>query len=214
MLTALKSATKTAHSGLRRRCLNNSSTLKVTPLTYNLKEIYQNGELTTDRTTRIFRVVQNEGTRQVTRDLTNYNLDTIISVGYRISSGRATQFRRWATGVLKQYTIKGYVIDRKRMENGSLLGEDYFEALLEEIREIRISERRFYQKITDLYATAIDYDKKSPTTKQFFAKVQNSMHYAVTRMTVHELIYTRADSTPEPAKTHPHDHAGLGGKNR
>ncbi len=164
-------------------------------ITYHLKEIYQSGELLEDRTTRIFRVVQTEGSRQVTRDLTHYNLDTIIATGYRVNSVRATQFRRWATGVLRQYTLKGYLIDRKRMENGPLLGEDYFEELLEEIREIRISERRFYQKITDLYATAIDYDKNAPATKQFFTRVQNAMHYAVTHKTAPELIYSRADST-------------------
>ncbi len=164
-------------------------------ITYHLKEVYQSGELSEDRTTRIFRVVQTEGSRQVTRDLIHYNLDAIISVGYRVNSGRATQFRRWATNVLRQYTLKGYLIDRKRMENGPLLGEDYFEELLEEIREIRISERRFYQKITDLYATAIDYDKNSPAARQFFARIQNAMHYAVTHKTAPELIYNRADSS-------------------
>ncbi|MDV0441622.1 virulence RhuM family protein [Methanorbis furvi] len=163
-------------------------------LSEHLTLIYQNGELLEDRTTRNFRVVQTEGDRQVTRDIIHYNLDAVISVGYRVNSVRATQFRRWATGVLKQYTIKGYIIDKKRMENGGLLGEDYFEELLEEIREIRISERRFYQKITDLYATAIDYDKDSTLTKQFFAKVQNAMHYAVTQKTAPEIIYTRASA--------------------
>jgi hypothetical protein len=138
-----------------------------------------------------------EGTRQVAREIEHYNLDAVISVGYRVNSIRATQFRRWATQVLKQYAITGYVIDRKRMENGAFLGEDYFERLLEEIREIRLSERRFYQKVTDIYATSVDYDKNAPTTKLFFATVQNKMHYAITGNTAPELIMGRADSSKE-----------------
>lgn len=110
---------------------------------------------------------------------------------------RATQFRRWATQVLRTYTIQGYVMDRKRMENGSFIGEDYFEKLLEEIREIRLSERRFYQKITDIYATSIDYDNDSPLTRKFFAKVQNKMHYEISHQTAAEIIYNRADYTQE-----------------
>lgn len=164
-------------------------------ITYHLKEIYDSGELERDSTTRKFRVVQVEGSRNVTRDLEHFNLDAIISVGYRVNSLRATQFRRWATQILKKYTLQGYVLDRKRMENGAFLNEDYFEKLLEEIREIRLSERRFYQKVTDIYATSIDYDKDSPITRQFFAKVQNKMHYAVSKQTAAEIIYTRADST-------------------
>lgn len=109
----------------------------------------------------------------------HYSLDAIISVGYRVNTSRATAFRQWATSVLKDYAIRGYVIDKKRMENGSFLGEDYFEHLLAEIREIRLSERRFYQKITDIYATAMDYNKEAVITKEFFAKVQNKLHYAV-----------------------------------
>lgn len=123
-----------------------------------------------------------------------YSLDAIISVGYRVNSRRATQFRRWATQVLKKYTIEGYVLDKKRMENGTFLNKDYFEKLLEEIREIRLSERRFYQKITDIYATSIDYDAKAPTTIEFFKKVQNKMHYAITHQTAAEIIYNRANS--------------------
>ena len=126
-----------------------------------------------------------------------YSLDAIISVGYRINSHRATQFRRWATQVLKKYTIEGYALDKKRMENGSFLNNDYFEKLLEEIREIRLSERRFYQKITDIYATSIDYDTKAPTTIDFFRKVQNKMHYAITHQTAAEIIYNRADHTKQ-----------------
>ena len=163
-------------------------------ITYHLQEIYKCGELEKDSTTRKFRVVQKEGSRMVNRDIEHYNLDAVISVGYRVNSIRATQFRRWATQVLKKYTITGYVIDRKRMENGSFIGEDYFEHLLEEIREIRLSERRFYQKITDIYATSVDYDKNSPLTKKFFATVQNKMHYAVTGLTAAELIKDRVSA--------------------
>ena len=163
-------------------------------ITYHLQEIYKSGELEREATTRKFRVVQTEGARQVSREVDHYNLDAVISVGYRVNSIRATQFRRWATQVLKQFAIRGYVIDKKRMENGTALGEDYFERLLEEIREIRLSERRFYQKITDIYATSVDYDAKAPTSQKFFATVQNKMHYAVTGHTAGELIATRADS--------------------
>lgn len=163
-------------------------------ITYHLQEIYKSGELEREATTRKFRVVQTEGTRQVSREVDHYSLDAVISVGYRVNSIRATQFRRWATQVLKQFAIRGYVIDKKRMENGTALGEDYFERLLEEIREIRLSERRFYQKITDIYATSIDYDAKAPTSQKFFATVQNKMHYAVTGHTAGELIAARADS--------------------
>lgn len=168
----------------------------VTPPTISehLKNIFASGELDEKATLRKFRIVQTEGTRQVNRDVDHYNLDAVISVGYRVNSIRATQFRRWATQVLKQFAIRGYVIDKKRMENGTALGEDYFERLLEEIREIRLSERRFYQKITDIYATSIDYDAKAPTSQKFFATVQNKMHYAVTGHTAGELIAARADS--------------------
>lgn len=166
-------------------------------LSEHLSNIYTSGELDEESTVRKFRTVQQEGKRQVNRELIHYNLDAVISVGYRVNSIRATQFRRWATQVLAQYAKTGYVIDRERMENGAFLDEDYFERLLEEIREIRLSERRFYQKITDIYATSIDYDKGSPVTKQFFAKVQNKMHYAVTGNTAAEIIFTRANSQKE-----------------
>ena len=126
-----------------------------------------------------------------------YNLDAIISVGYRVNSIRATQFRRWATNVLKTFTIQGYVLDKERMKNGSFIDEDYFEKLLEEIREIRLSERRFYQKVTDIYATSIDYDPESPISIAFFKKVQNKMHFAVSKQTTAEIIYNRADSEKE-----------------
>ena len=123
-----------------------------------------------------------------------YNLDAIISVGYRVNSIRATQFRRWATNILKTFTIQGYVLDKERMKNGSFIDKDYFEKLLEEIREIRLSERRFYQKITDIYATSVDYDRKSPITIEFFKKIQNKMHYATHGHTAAEVIYARADA--------------------
>ncbi|MDR2146234.1 MAG: virulence RhuM family protein [Tannerella sp.] len=163
----------------------------------HLKNIYSEGELNEISTTEDFSVVQHEGNREVRRMVKHYNLDAIIAVGYRVNSRRATAFRQWATSVLRDFAIRGYVIDRKRMENGLFLGEDYFEHLLAEIREIRLSERRFYQKITDIYATAMDYNPESPTTKEFFAKVQNKIHYAVHKHTAAELIFTRADHNKE-----------------
>lgn len=163
----------------------------------HLKNIYNDLELVKDSTTEEFSVVQKEGNREVKRNVKYYNLDAVISVGYRVNTDRAIQFRRWATNVLKEFSKKGYIIDKKRMENGVFFDEDYFESLLAEIREIRLSERRFYQKITDIYATSIDYDKSSPTTIKFFKKVQNKMHYAVTHQTAAEIIYNRADHTKE-----------------
>lgn len=171
--------------------------VNVPAISKHLQNIFNEGELDQKSTVSKMETVQNEGGRSVTRMIDYYNLDAVISVGYRINSIRATQFRRWATQVLKQFAVKGYVIDRKRMENGAFLGEDYFERLLEEIREIRLSERRFYQKVTDIYATSVDYDRNSPTTKLFFATVQNKMHYAITGNTAPELIMGRADSNKE-----------------
>ena len=168
--------------------------VSVKTINEHLKNIYNEGELERESTIRKFRIVQTEGGRKVSREIDHYSLDAVISVGYRVNSIRATQFRRWATQVLKQFAIRGYVIDKKRMENGTALGEDYFERLLEEIREIRLSERRFYQKITDIYATSIDYDAKAPMSQKFFATVQNKMHFAVTGHTAGELIAARADS--------------------
>ena len=163
----------------------------------HLKNIFAENELSESATAKEFLAVQTEGSRQVQRSIQHYNLDAIIAVGYRVNSKRATAFRQWATGVLRDYTLRGYVMDRKRMENGAFLNEDYFERLLEEIREIRLSERRFYQKITDIYATAMDYDRNAPITQEFFAKVQNKMHYAVHGHTAAELIVRRADHTQE-----------------
>ncbi len=169
----------------------------VNTINYHLKEIFKTGEIEENRTIRKFRIVQIEGKRQVERLVDFYNLDAIISVGYRVNSTRATQFRQWATQVLKQFAIRGYVLDRKRMENGVFLGEEYFEHLMQEVREIRLSERHFYQKVTDIYATSVDYNKDAPTTRKFFAKVQNKLHYGIHGHTAAELIYKRADSNKE-----------------
>ncbi len=167
----------------------------VRTISEHLKNIYATGELVREATFRKFRTVQPEGGRDVMRNVDFYNLDAIISVGYRVNSVRATQFRQWATGVLREFAIKGFVLDKKRLENGAFLGQDYFERLLAEIREIRLSERRFYQKITDIYATAVDYNQDAPTTKAFFAKVQNKLHFAIHGHTAAELIAKRADAT-------------------
>lgn len=159
----------------------------------HLQNIYDAGEISQIATVRKFRTVQREGKRNVRRDVYFYNLDAIISVGYRVNSVRATQFRIWATKTLKNFMIKGYVIDDERLKNGSHFGKDYFDELLEKIREIRASERRFYQKITDIYATAVDYDARSPMTQEFFATVQNKLHFAIHGQTAPELIASRAD---------------------
>ena len=164
---------------------------------FHLQNIFNEGELQQDRTTQKIGVVQLEGFRNVNREPTFYNLDAIISVGYRVSSIRATQFRQWCTYILRQYAIRGYVLDRKRMENGSFIGEDYFEHLLAEIREIRLSERRLYLKLTDIYATSIDYNKDAPTTQLFYKQIQNKMHYAVHQHTAAELIVERASADKE-----------------
>lgn len=160
----------------------------------HLKNIFKNGELIEDSVTEKISATAADGKNYLTKF---YNLDAIISVGYRVNSIRATQFRQWCTCVIRQFAIRGYVVDKKRMENGSFIGEDYFEHLLAEIREIRLSERRFYQKLTDIYATSIDYNKDAPTTRLFFKKVQNKMHYAVHGHTAAELIVERADAEKE-----------------
>ena len=160
----------------------------------HLKNIFASGELVKDSVTEKNSATAADGKNYQTMF---YNLDAIISVGYRVNSVRATQFRQWCTFVLRQFAIRGYVLDHKRMENGAFFGVDYFEHLLAEIREIRLSERRFYQKLTDIYATAIDYNKDAPTTRLFFKKVQNKMHYAVHGHTAAELIVERADANKE-----------------
>ncbi len=166
----------------------------VRTISEHLKNIFAGGELQQNSVILKFRSTAADGKQYLTNF---YNLDAIISVGYRVNSKRAIQFRQWATGILRDFAIKGYVLDRKRLENGSFLGEDYFERLLDEIREIRLSERRFYQKITDIYATSIDYNKDAPTTCEFFAKVQNKLHYAIHRHTAAELIMQRADRSKD-----------------
>lgn len=163
----------------------------------HLKNIYESRELKEEATAEKISVVRREGNRDVNRSLQFYSLDAIIAVGYRVNSIRATQFRQWATAVLRQFAIRGYVVDKKRMENGVFLSEDYFEHLLAEIREIRLSERRFYQKLTDIYATSMDYNKDAPTTRLFFKRIQNKMHYAVHQHTAAELIMERADAEKE-----------------
>lgn len=159
----------------------------------HINEIYNTYELEESSTSKKFLLVQTEGNREVKRNVQYYNLDMVISIGYRVNSERAIQFRRWATYILKEFS-KGYIIDKKRMSNGAFFDEDYYDSLMAEIREIRLSERRFYQKITDIYATSVDYDSKSPTTIKFFKKVQNKMHYAISHQTAAEIIYNRADS--------------------
>ena len=163
----------------------------------HIKKIYLDSELEEDSTIRNFRIVQTEGSRQVTRDTKHYNLQMIIAVGFKVNNERAVQFRKWANNIVKDYTIKGWAMDDERLKRGTYLTEKYFDEQLERIREIRASERKFYQKITDLYATAIDYDKNSAATKRFYATVQNKMHFAVHGHTASELIVERADHTKE-----------------
>ena len=163
-------------------------------ITKHLKNIFDSEELIADRVCAKFAHTAEDGK---TYNTMFYNLDAIISVGYRVNSIRATQFRQWCTYVIRQFAIRGYIVDKKRMENGSFINVDYFEQLLEEIREIRLSERNFYQKLTDIYATAIDYNKDAPTTRRFFKKVQNKMHYAVHGHTAAELIVERANAEKE-----------------
>lgn len=168
--------------------------VNVRTINEHLKNIFEADELNQNSVIRNFRITASDGKKYNTQF---YSLDAIISVGYRVNSKRATQFRQWATSVLRDFAIKGYVIDKKRMENGSFLSEDYFEHLLAEIREIRLSERRFYQKITDIYATSLDYNPDAPATKEFFAKVQNKLHFAIHGHTAAELIMNRAKSEKE-----------------
>jgi hypothetical protein len=163
-------------------------------VTKHLKNIFESHELDEEGVSSILEHTANDGKKYHTK---YYNLDAIISVGYRVNSKKATQFRQWATSVLREFAIKGFVLDKKRLENGTFLGKNYFDKLLEEIREIRLSERMFYQKITDIYATSVDYNKDDETTKTFFAKVQNKLHFAIHGHTAAELIYHRANSTKE-----------------
>jgi hypothetical protein len=164
-------------------------------ITKHLSNIYEIGEADENSTCSKMEQVQIEGNRQVKRILEYYNLDAVISVGYRVNSMRATQFRQWATSVLTTYARQGYIIDKERMKTGAFLGQDYYNQLLADIQEIRLSERRFYQKVTDIYATSIDYNAKSPTTKDFFALVQNKLHWAIHQRTAAEIVVERADAT-------------------
>jgi len=163
----------------------------------HLGNVYTSGEQSEQATIRKFRIVQTEGNREVERNVEFYNLDVIIAVGFRVNSVRATQFRQWAISVLRDFAIRGYVLDKERLKNGAFLSKEYYNNLLAEIREIRASERRFYQKITDIYATAMDYDVQSDTTQTFFATVQNKLHFAIHGHTAAELIVERANSTKE-----------------
>lgn len=175
--------------------------VEVNTINYHLKEIFNSGELMAEATIRNFRIVQTEGSREIAREIAHYNLQGIIAVGFRVNSERATHFRKWAGQVLKDYALRGYVLDDIRLKNGALLSKQYFRDLILEIRDIRESERNFYQQITDIYATAVDYDLHAPTTRTFFATVQNKMHFATHGQTAAELIMDRAD--------HHKDHMGL-----
>ena len=163
----------------------------------HIKKIYADGELTEEATIRKFRIVQTEGVRQVNREVTHYNLQLIIAVGFKVNNQRAVQFRKWAGQIVKDHTIQGWTMDVERLKKGHMFTDEYFERQLQQIREIRLSERKFYQKVTDLYATAFDYDKNAKTTRLFFQTVQNKMHYAVHRHTAAELIVERADANKE-----------------
>ena len=161
----------------------------------HIQKIYEDGELTEEATIRNFRIVQTEGSRQVSRQVKHYNLQMIIAVGFKVNNDRAVQFRKWANTIVKDYTIQGWAMDSDRLKNGgSVLTKEYFDHLLEQIREIRMSERKFYQRITDIYATALDYDKSAKTTRLFFSEVQNKLHWAIHRHTAAELIVERANA--------------------
>lgn len=170
----------------------------VRTINYHIKKIFEDNELEENSTIRNFGIVQKEGNREVSRDVAHYNLQMIIAVGFKVNNERAVQFRKWANQIVKDYTIKGWVMDDERLKNGgSILTEKYFEEQLERIREIRMSERKFYQKITDIYATSIDYDKTAKSTIRFFTSVQNKLHYAVSGNTASEIIYNRANHKKE-----------------
>ncbi len=170
--------------------------VQVPGINKHLKNIFESGELSREATVSKMEIVRAEGSREVAREVEFYNLDAIIAVGYRVNSYQATQFRIWATKTLREFLIKGFVLDDERLKQGKgVFGKDYFDELLERIREIRASERRFYQKLTDIYALSLDYDAEAPMTKEFFASVQNKLHWAITGQTAAELIYASADAT-------------------
>ena len=170
----------------------------VNTINYHLKKVFEDSELQAESTIRKYRIVQTEGSREVEREIDHYNLQAIISVGFKVNNDRAVQFRKWANTIVKDYTIQGWVMDEERLKNGgTVLTQEYFDKQLEKIREIRLSERRFYQKITDIYATSLDYDKTAKTTREFFAKIQNKLHFSVHGNTAAEVIYNRADAKRE-----------------
>ena len=187
---------------LTQKMLSTVYGVELNTINYHIKKIYEDNELDENSTIRNFRIVQKEGNREVSRNVAHYNLQMIIAIGFKVDNERAVQFRKWANQIVKDYTIKGWVMDDERLKNGgSILTEKYFEEQLERIREIRMSERKFYQKITDIYATSIDYDKTAKSTIRFFTSVQNKLHYAVSGNTAAEIIYNRAD--------HKKEHMGL-----
>lgn len=171
--------------------------VSVPAVNQHLKKVFEDGELTKEATIKNYLIVQTEGSREVTRSVEHYNLQAIIAVGFKVNNERAVQFRKWAGQIVKDYTIQGWVMDKERLKKGHMFTDEYFERQLENIREIRLSERMFYQKVTDLYATAFDYDKDAATTRAFFQTVQNKMHFAVHRHTAAELIVERADAEKE-----------------
>ena len=177
---------------LTQKMLGTLYDVETNTINYHLKKIFSDSELEENSVIRNFRITAKDGKSYNTK---HYNLSAIIAVGYKVNSERAVQFRKWAMGIIKEYTIKAYVMDDERLKNdGTILGKKYFEEQLERIREIRLSERKFYQKITDIYATAIDYDVTAQVTKRFFAGVQNKLHWAIHGQTAAEVVYTRADS--------------------
>lgn len=172
--------------------------VEIPTINEHIQKIYSDHELSEEATIRNFRIVQSEGARQVAREVKHYSLQMIIAVGFKVNNERAVQFRKWANAIVKDYTIQGWVMDSERLKNGgTILTKDYFEKQLEKVREIRLSERRFYQKITDIYATSIDYDPTATATQRFFAAVQNKLHYSIHQHTAAELIYERADAKKE-----------------
>ena len=172
--------------------------VEVHTINEHIKKVFADSELTEETTIRNFRIVQTEGTRQVNRDVKHYGLQMIIAVGFKVNNDRAVQFRKWSNAIVKDYTIQGWVMDEEGLKKGgTMLTQEYFDKLLEKIREIRLSERRFYQKVTDIYATSLDYDKTAKTTREFFAKVQNKLHFAIHGSTAAEVIYSRADAERE-----------------
>lgn len=183
---------------LTQKMLSNLYDVEISTINEHIKKIYSDKELDENSTIRKFRIVQKEGNRNVEREINHYNLQMIIAVGFKIDNEKAVQFRKWANTIIKEFTIKGYAMDDERLKNsGTILTQKYFDQLLERIREIRLSERRFYQKITDIYSTSIDYDKTSKRTIEFFKIIQNKMHYAITGNTAAEIIYNRADADKE-----------------